>query len=140
MDLKLKRVKYSVDGIFSELFDAHGRKIASTIEHSYPGVPPRTYEPKIPPGRYLCRRGSHRLHSMQHDFETFEITGVQGHSNLLFHCGNTQADSEGCVLVGRDFCQASPASPRMINCSRITFDEFLVMQVGISEFYLEVIE
>ncbi len=34
---------------------------------------------------------------------TYEVTGVEGHDNLLFHKGNTEADSEGCVLVAEAY-------------------------------------
>lgn len=31
--------------------------------------------------------------------DTFEIK-VKGHSDVLFHAGNTEADTKGCVLLG----------------------------------------
>jgi hypothetical protein len=57
----------------------------------------------ITAGVYECVRGQHRLASMDHDFETFEITGVPGRSKILFHKGNVPEDSHGCVLVGEAF-------------------------------------
>ncbi len=142
MDLKLVRIRKASDGVFSELFDENGHKLASCIEHAYPNGDgkPQLWGPKLPPGRYVCNRGMHRLHGMQSDFETFEITGVPGHTNILFHPGNTQADSEGCVLVGRDFCRSTPTGPQIINCSRITFDALMVLQVGQQQFSLEVVD
>jgi hypothetical protein len=56
---------------------------------------------KIPPGRYVCRR----TYFHRGGFDTYEVTGVEGHSRLLFHKGNVEADSEGCILVGQRFDQ-----------------------------------
>ena len=36
-------------------------------------------------------------------YDTFEITGIEGHSRLLFHRGNIEAHTEGCVLVALKF-------------------------------------
>src|SRR4051812_34647731 len=98
MNLKLVRKEFRQDGIFSELYDEQDNLIAHTLEHAYllggkgPGEEGYTYIPKIPNGTFTCQRGPHRLHGMDHDFETFEITGVEGHDNLLFHWGNYNKD------------------------------------------------
>jgi hypothetical protein len=50
---------------------------------------------QIPPGKYSCRR----FHGTKWP-DTYEIL-VPGHSAVLFHAGNTEADSMMCVLLGQ---------------------------------------
>lgn len=111
-------------GIFGELHAEDGSFIGVTLEHSY------NLKPKLPPGLYKCVRGVHRLHSAS--IETFEITGVPGHTGILFHCGNSQNDSAGCVLLG------DRIGTMCILDSRPTFNRFMDLQAGINEFNLTV--
>lgn len=131
MDLILIRKDSNQDGIFSELRDSSGNLIANTLEHSYPDNN-GGWEAKIPKGTYVCVLGQHRLHGMTQDFTTYEITGVAGHINLLFHWGNYDKDSEGCILVGEKRFQD------MITNSRITFSKFLDLQQNVNQFTLTV--
>ena len=48
----------------------------------------------IPAGSYECRR----FHGKKWQ-DTFEIK-VKGHTALLFHSGNVEDNSEGCILLG----------------------------------------
>ena len=66
------------------------------------------------------------------EFETFEITGVPGHSGILFHTGNTNNDSSGCVLLGTDTTRLG------ISDSRLAFSKFMAMMVGIDKVELHV--
>lgn len=50
----------------------------------------------IPAGTYTLVRTIY----YKHGYETFEVTGVPGRSRILIHPGNTEEDTEGCVLVG----------------------------------------
>jgi len=52
---------------------------------------------KIPAGRYRCVRTVY----FRGNYDTYEVTGVLGHSRLLFHAGNVERDTEGCILVGQ---------------------------------------
>jgi hypothetical protein len=135
MNLSLTRVSGDIDGIFGELHSEHGQRIAETLEHAYPTS--SGYAPKIPAGTYVCVRSLHRLHGMTEDFETFEITGVTGHEGLLFHWGNYNNDSEGCVLVGQDL-KALSTGERMITNSRAEFAAFMALQEGVDTFTLVV--
>ncbi len=133
MNLTLTRTEFREDGIFSVLKDVNGAKVADTLEHAYVETA-STYGPKIPNGVYVCKRGMHRLHGMVQDFETFEITGVAGHENLLFHWGNYNADSEGCVLLGATRAESERGG--MVTSSRVTFAKFMEMQKGVDQFSL----
>lgn len=126
MTLKLIRRECKADGIFSDLCAENGVKLYSTLEHSY------DCKPKIPNGTYTCVRGKHRLHGMTEDFETFEITGVEGHQGLLFHWGNWQQDSSGCILLGLS------RSGDMILHSREAFADFMEGLKGLDSFTLVV--
>lgn len=135
MNLKLKRTDRREDGVFGVLLDEKGKQIAVTLEHAYDsGHGNGTYTSKIPNGTYTCVRGKHRLASMKSSFETFEITGVAGHTNILFHVGNYNKDSEGCVLLGKGY----GGDPRMIYMSRATFEAFMALQHGVDKFILVV--
>lgn len=137
MDLILTRTDYREDGIFSVLTDENGKEIAITLEHAYPYDNQGDFAPKLQPGQYECVRGPHRLHGMTSDFETFEITGVVGHDNILFHAGNYNADSEGCVLVGMVICETDDGS-WMITHSKNTFAALMALQQGVDSFNLTV--
>ena len=136
MIYKLTRREYRKDGIFSELVDANGKLIAHTLEHAYDDGK-GGWEPKITPGSHTCIRGPHRLHNMTSDFITFEVTGVAGHSDLLFHWGNWNKDSEGCILLGNGIAQSSQG--QMVTASRPTFEEFMAGLNGVDSFTLDVI-
>lgn len=124
--MTLQRLEYKSDGIFGRLLDDAGGQIAVTLEHSYDSLP------KIPKGVYTCIRGQHKLHGMTDTFETFEITGVAGHTNLLFHWGNYNSDSEGCVLLGQS------RVGDMVATSKVTFAKFMQQMDGINQFQLTV--
>ena len=58
----------------------------------------RNNEPNIsciPPGNYTCQRITSQKFG-----QTYEVQNVPGRSSILFHAGNTYADTQGCILVG----------------------------------------
>jgi hypothetical protein len=134
MDLISHRTQYRPDGIFSEVTDADG-PVMVALEHAYQDDQ-GNYEPKIPPGVYDCVRGMHQLADMDAPFETFEITGVAGHTGLLFHAGNFDKDSEGCMLCGEAI--ADDEDGEMVTNSRAAFEKFMALQDGVDSFQLEV--
>ncbi len=129
MTLTLQRLDYREDGIFSELLNEQGHVLVFTCEHSY------NHRPKLYLGTFTCKRGTHQLHSGP-PFETFEVTGVNGHSGILFHKGNTQADSEGCILVG-DYYGHDGEQMAVFN-SKVAFTELMKTLEGVATFTLEV--
>ncbi len=123
---KLIRNRHTEQGIFGEFwFEGDVEPFMATLEHSY------SNEPKVPVGAYLCVRGTHSLHDGV-SFSTFEITGVPGHQGILFHVGNVNDDSEGCVLCGE---QSKVVS---ITNSRKAFSDWCNRLIGVTEFILVV--
>jgi hypothetical protein len=125
--LKLQTLSIEEDGCFSELLDETGKRLCFTLE--------RTFDNNaviIPNGTFNCvKTFFHRG-----GYNTFELTGVEGHERLLFHCGNSEADSIGCILVG--LSQGVLDGKKAILQSRAAFAVFNSVTLGLDEFDLEV--
>lgn len=128
----LLRTECRQDGIFGLFtFDGEDHPFMVTLEHAWLQRD-GTFAPIIPEGQYTCIRGIHDLHDGV-QFTTFELTGVAGHSGLLFHAGNFNSDSEGCVLCGtEELTQAN--GENMITGSRAKFASWLAKLDGIDSF------
>lgn len=141
MNLIMKRNLYRADGIISEVFDESGNKVLTTLEHAYSDGAGE-WEPKIPPGVYDCVRGQHQLlHGGT--FETFEVAGVKNHSGILWHHGNWNEDSEGCILTGDAMISAPDpafggAARDLVTNTNPAFMRFMAMQMGCDQFQLTV--
>lgn len=122
MDLYLERNLFKEDGIYGGLYTLDRTFVCYTLEHSY------DLKPKVPEGEYECVRGMHYLGSGP--LETFEVSEVPGHTGILFHPGNTEKDSEGCILLGMQY------RPGMILRSKVAFQAFMALQKGLEEFLL----
>lgn len=132
MNFTLIRDLYREDGIFGSLVDGNGKQVAVTLEHAYSDNK-GGFVPKIPPSVYNCKRSPHRLHGMTQDFITFQVEDVPGHSNILFHWGNYNDDSDGCILLGQ---AVSGDEKLMISSSKLTWQKFMSLLAGIDEFDL----
>lgn len=86
----------------------------------------------IPAGDYLCKR----WHSAKHP-NTFEITNVPNRSAILFHTGNLEEHSAGCILVGEEFGYLGDQIA--VLSSKRGFNEFLQRTEGINEFWLSIV-
>ena len=95
MELILKRVLWTDDGVIGVLLSGSA-PICVTLEEEWKdnerGIS------CIPTGSYLCQ-----LTRTEHHGITYEVQGVQNRSAILFHPGNTEADTEGCILLGKEF-------------------------------------
>ncbi len=130
----LIRTDFDETGIFGILTSDDGNETYMTLEHAYRGLnyTDSMYSPKIPNGVFKCVRRKHQLEGMLHTIETFEITGVVGHKDLLFHPGNTNADSSGCILLG-----LARNDVGVLN-SREAFRKFMESKIGVNIFTLTV--
>jgi len=52
----------------------------------------------IPAGDYVCKRTIYQ----RYGYETFEVTDVPNRTRILFHSGNTEEDTMGCIILGMD--------------------------------------
>lgn len=91
--LTVKRVAKLQEGCFGVLLYL-GVPFAVTLERTFDDG-----EPIIPAGVYTCVARRYN----KGGYETFEITGVAGHSLLLFHKANWERDLQGCVGIGESF-------------------------------------
>lgn len=135
--VRLLRSSFSADGILGRLYNDNGVPICYTLEHAY-AQPDGTWAPKLINGAFECERGTHQLHNGI-PFETFEVTGLAGHTGILFHAGNFNKDSEGCILLGASITLQDDGT-HMITKSKLSFDEFMRHLEGINEFTLTVEE
>ncbi len=124
--MTLKRISGTGDGTFGVLMEGEV-PFALTVER--PWLQNRRNVSCIPPGRYVCRR------TLSPRFgETFEVTGVPGRSHILFHKGNTAADSSGCIVVGERFGELG-GTPAVLSSAR-AFGAFMGRLGGRDEFTL----
>lgn len=125
MSLELKTVAVRDDGCFSVLL-WNGLPFAVSVE--------RTFEdrrPVIENGTYQCVRDFYH----KGGYETFEIT-VDGHDRILFHKGNVEAQSMGCVLVAKSFGALDGATA--VLDSKGGFNELMHLARGVEQFTMEV--
>lgn len=134
----LERVSESDDFTMGR-FNGHGFKLR-TLEEEWRDN--EVGESRIPAGTYTCKRSVYR----RYGYETFEITGVEGRTRILFHSGNTEEDTQGCVLlgvgVGRLLVTDEETGERRyklgVILSRVAFKRFMAHFEGVDEFELEI--
>ncbi len=128
-DLLLKR-HVTETAVFGFLIGPKNIPFAVTLELPWKDNAKRVSS--IPQGVYVCKR----VQSPKFG-NTFEVTGVEGRDRILFHGGNTTADSLGCILVGHGFDYVK-GKPGIVQ-SQKEFGEFLKLQHGTDTFTLTVI-
>jgi hypothetical protein len=128
MKFILHRVKIHKNGCFGVLMQNDDPPFAVTIE--------RTFKPDnevvIPFGTHKCTRSTY----YKGGYPTYEIH-VEGHSRLLFHKGNLEAHSLGCILVGEDYRMFGNIEG--IGNSAGGFKEFMKKANSIDKLDLEVV-
>ena len=133
--MRLVRVAATDTATFGVLIDAAGVPFAVTLEHPWRDANGDglgdTGQSRIPNGSYRCVRH----HSVKHP-NTFEVTNVPGRTGILFHTGNTTADTMGCILVGESFDPVGGVAG--VTGSVKAFTEFLTKEQGES-FTLDVV-
>jgi hypothetical protein len=123
---KLHRIANIPDGIFGVLKDDKVPFCLTLENNNY----------YIPDGTYICIR----VNSPKFG-NTFEITGVKNRTHILFHWGNIEEHSEGCVILGEQFEPVKIKDYELKNgvlSSKIAFAEFLKRTKGINEFKLKI--
>lgn len=126
----LKRAEFLSTGIFGILTLDDGSQLL-TLEHAFPQqadglAGAKTWAPIVQPGTYQCVRRK----SPHFGYDVFMLEGVAGHSFVEIHRGNSEANSEGCILLG------TVRSGDDILESKIAFDHFMNTLNGINIFQL----
>ena len=125
---KLVRVAYIDDGTFGVLFD-EGTPFCLTLEREWKDN--KRGESCIPVGIYSCGR------TISPKFgNTFEVRHVEGRSHILFHKGNLEDDSHGCILLGEEYGKYKDKIA--VLSSGKAFSEFWDRLKGLMNFELEV--
>lgn len=88
--LNLQTTSIEDEGCFGILKNG-SNALCLTLERTFDDV-----RPIIPAGTFNCVKTVF----VRGGYGTFEITGVEGHTRLLFHRGNVETDSLGCILLG----------------------------------------
>ena len=130
-DLLLRRVDHREWGTYGVLIGPKGPFVV-TLELPWEENASRIS--CIPQGVYVCKR------VMSPKFgDTFEVTGVPNRSAILFHGGNSTADTLGCILTGTTFDPVGGMDGKNgITGSKMAFQEFMDLQRGVKMFTLTV--
>lgn len=144
MNAMLLRFADSPFGVFGwwVLFDDRGQRLAywPTLEDDWRDN--KRNISAIPTGAYECVR----VQSPRFG-DTFEIVRVSGRSKILAHWGNTEEDTEGCVILGKRFGMLTvrdedragrTTSKWAVLDSRAAFAEFRAATAGLQRFQLTV--
>jgi hypothetical protein len=126
----IKRIASNNDGLFGVLIEKHIKgdiPFAVTLERNY--LDNQSNISSIPAGEYTCKR----YHSFTFG-ETFQVTNVPNRDYILFHKGNTEDDSCGCILLAEMF--ESLNNKIAILQSSKGYKEFMTRLKGIDEFKL----
>lgn len=125
MSLTLETVAVRDDGAFSVLL-WDGRPFAVSVERTFDDG-----KPIIQNGVYACKRDFYH----KGGYETFEII-VAGHDRILFHKGNIETHSVGCVIVAESFGQLDGVTA--VLDSKGGFEELMALAAGQSQFMMTV--
>ena len=124
--LTLKLVTTGAQGTFGVLLD-NDEPFCLTLEDPWKNNEPNVS--CIPDGMYNCERAKSPKFG-----DTFEVTRVTGRTHILFHRGNTQDDTHGCILVGEQYSRLNDKWAIVV--SGDAFNEFMRRMGGEKVFQL----
>lgn len=87
----------------------------------------------IPAQQYICKRYSSTKYP-----KTFQIMNVPQRYNVVFHAGNDDDDTQGCILLGESLGKLK--GNRAIMNSGATFKKFMDLLEDYNEFLLTIKE
>ncbi len=83
----------------------------------------------IPEGSYLCRKYSSDKYP-----NVYQVLEVPNRTHILFHAGNFERDTKGCILLGLGAC--SLGDDPMVSNSRLAMAKFRGIMGDDEEFKL----
>jgi Family of unknown function (DUF5675) len=137
---RIARVSYTIYGTFGVLLrqqEAFGNgkeeelPVCVTLENPWHNNMPNIS--CIPVGLYLCRRID-----SPHFGDSFEVADVPDRTHIIFHKGNTEIDTKGCVLLGRAYGHLS-GMPAILESNKAVVD-FMNSLEDESEFDLAIVD
>lgn len=131
MRMLLNRIASTKFGTFGVLMCKDEAPFAVTLERPWKNN--EVSVSCIPADIYLCER----IQSQRFG-NTFEVTEVSGRSAILFHKGNINDDTHGCILIGEQF-EIVKGVPGIVSSAK-GFDEFLAVTKNFEKFILEIYE
>ena len=126
MELKLKRVADNEDATFGVLINGN-IPFAVTLEPAWEDN--KKGISCIPSGPYSCKRVKSPKFG-----DTFEILDVEERTHILFHKGNSERNTQGCVLIAEEFGKLNGKAA--VLASGRGFTEFMSILKEIDEFDL----
>lgn len=127
--MKLIRISQTNNATFGVLLEGD-TPFALTLEP--PWLDNKPFISCIPAGTYTCQLTESPKFGL-----TYEVMDVEGRTHILFHKGNTQEDTSGCILVGEEFADTNAGNP-WIKSSAKGFLEFISRIHGEITFELEI--
>ena len=128
MNLTLKRVSTGEQGTFGSLLHQN-IPLVQTLERQW--LDNAVGVSCIPEGAYTCRR----VQSPKFG-NTFEVINVEDRTHILFHKGNLDSDSHGCVILGKQ--NGALGEDRGVLSSKQGFNEFMLLLEATDEFELTI--
>lgn len=126
--MRLVRVSSTSEGTFGVL-ELGGYPFCVTLENPWLNNEP--FVSCIPKGQYNLRR----VESPKFG-DTFEVADVEGRSHVVFHEGNTQIDTHGCILLGKNFGMLHGAYAIMSSVP--TREQFMTQMRGLNELIINI--
>lgn len=124
----LKRVSNTDHGVFGVLMEG-AIPFAVTLEP--PWRDNKVNESCIPPDKYRCERVQSPRFGM-----TFEVVDVKGRTDILFHKGNIEENTLGCILVGEQF-ESLNGKPAILKSGK-GYGEFMQRLQGEGSFAISI--
>ena len=114
-----------------KIFNASGKLLFQCYTLELPYVDNQHNISSIPAIEYCCQ-----LYNSSKFGLVYKILNVPGREGILFHKGNTVADSHGCILLGNGYTLNSDLSDCFLRNSKIALDK--LMSLNITSFNLKI--